>query len=366
MKLTPKTVMISTSILLVIMATTSYLYKDHSQVLPAVVKTEKLLISSETSGIVEKYFPSLNSVVKVDEPILKMSNHKLMSDIEHQKRIQERYEQLISSAESGDMLQLEIIEIEENILECNSDICELKLDFKQTIDALSLLRVQNQSSQNKYAVWNKLYTSGEITAEEFERNAQPIVDDILEFKELETDSMRFASNITFLEDEIILLNKNKSLISNNVSLLASKQLIEREEVNTNIIELESNLANLQINSPATGTVTGMFYKPGEKVQSGDVIAEIATLNKIWIIAYGNSASRQNINPGQSVTIMCNNKSKLSGSVVSVSPVMEKVKSLSSNYETINTFSKIEVQFDDEGAARNNLTPGERLFVRINL
>jgi SPX domain protein involved in polyphosphate accumulation len=49
---------------------------------------------------------------------------------------------------------------------------------------------------------------------------------------------------------------------------------------------------------------------------------------------------------------------------SLVPVMEKVKALSSTFETVNTYSRIVIDFVDPANAMKVITPGERLFVRI--
>jgi multidrug resistance efflux pump len=366
MKLTPKSVMISSTILLIVIATSSYIFKDHSQVLPAVVKTEKLMISSKTSGYVQEYFPTLNSVVKPGDPILNMFNSKMLSELKNQINLRAQYDQIIESASNGDKLEFEMIDIEEKILKSKNAIEECKIELQEVKSSLAMYKAKYDSSSKQYNAWKELYATGDITTVEYDNYTENIIDDIADYNDLKNDSIRTVSRIILFEDELSLLQKTKNLLSTNASLLASKQQLELENINNRINELETNMDNLQINSPVHGIVTGTFFKQGEKVESGDVIAEVATMEKIWIVAYGNSASRQKIKLGQEVTIMCNNRTKLFGSVVSVSPVMEKVKSLSNTYETVNTFSKIEIKFNDERLAKDNLTPGERLFVRVEL
>ncbi len=68
--------------------------------------------------------------------------------------------------------------------------------------------------------------------------------------------------------------------------------------------------------------------------------------------------------GQKVRIFSSARQKIRGKVVTVSPVMEKVKYLTPSYEMENTFTKIEISFDNKDEALKFTTPGERLFVRI--
>jgi multidrug resistance efflux pump len=155
-------------------------------------------------------------------------------------------------------------------------------------------------------------------------------------------------------------------MSSNSTVLAAKSLIDLDKINAEILEVEDEINHLTIISPSMGIITDINYQSGETVKDGDVIAEIADISNVWITAYGNSYSRKNIKTGNYVQIYTNDNLKIDGSVKSVSPVMEKVKSLSTSFETANTYLKIEIDFDDPETALENLTPGERLFVRVFL
>jgi HlyD family secretion protein len=147
-------------------------------------------------------------------------------------------------------------------------------------------------------------------------------------------------------------------------MLASKHIIDLNEVEADLNDLQEEIKNLNIYSPIDGIITDLNYRAGEKIDIGDVVAEIADLSNIWITAYGSSSSRQKVKIGQKVRVFCDCKEKLWGEVVTVSPVMEKVKALSTSYETVNTYTKIEIKLINISEALKYITPGERIFVRI--
>ena len=44
--------------------------------------------------------------------------------------------------------------------------------------------------------------------------------------------------------------------------------------------------------------------------------------------------------------------------------MDRVSSLATQFETVSSYTKIKISLDNDRDAVDNLTPGERLFVRV--
>lgn len=356
--------MILSIVTLIIIVIISYFIEARSQKLPAVVRTNKVVISTETSGTVKEYNVLLMQEVTTGDMILEMENPKLKARLETLKNEKQKYEELITSAKSGDHLNMELFELDEDILKNGNDLQNTQLEKDNISNKLAVYSEKYKNAVLQYDASRELFSKGIINSAEFEDMTNDFLNISNKYNELRSDSLRMEKELETIQSMIDILKAQKSMLSSNVSLIASKHLIDRDEINSKIHDLEQDIANLKIYAPAKGTVTDIYYKPGEKIKSGDVVAEIATIQDIWIIAYGNSFSRRSISPGQKVKVYCGNGKKIFGRVVSVSPIMEKVKALSSSFETVNTYSKIEVHFDDDEAAWKNVTPGERLMVRI--
>ncbi|MCD4820393.1 MAG: HlyD family efflux transporter periplasmic adaptor subunit [Candidatus Cloacimonetes bacterium] len=359
-----KRIMIFSLITLLITVIISYFIEAQSQKLPAVVKTNKVLISSETSGIVKKYAISLMDEVVSKNLILKLENPKLNTRLKVLQKEKQRVEELITSAQTGDHLKMELFKLDEDILKNENNLRKKQLQKENITDKIAIYTQKYNNSNLQYEAQKELYVQGHINSAEFQKKTDDFLNISNKYNELQSNFLQSEKEIETFQNLINILNAQKKLLSNNVSLLADRYLNKINEINSKISEIEENIKNLEIYAPTAGTVTDIYYKTGEKIKSGDVIAEIATINKIWIIAFGNSFSRRRIKKEQKVKIFCANGKKIYGKVTSVSPIMEKVKALSSSFETANTYSKIEISFDDEKFAHQNLTPGERLTVRI--
>ncbi len=359
-----KYIMILSIVTLIIIVIISYFIEARSQKLPAVVRTNKVVVSTETSGTVKEYNVSLMQEVTTGDLILEMENPKLKARLETLKNEKQKYEELIASAKSGDHLNMELLELDEDILKNENDLKNTQLEKGNISNKLAVYSEKYRNAVLKYDASKELFSKRIINSAEFEDKTNDFLNISNKYNELRSDSLQMEKEVETFQSMIDIFKDQKIMLSSNVSLIASKHLIDLDEINSKIHDLEQNIANLKIYAPAEGTVTDIYYKPGEKIKSGNVVAEIATIQNIWVIAYGNSFSRRRITPGQKVKVFCGNGKKIFGKVVSVSPIMEKVKALSSSFETVNTYSKIEVRFDDEESVRKNVTPGERLVVRI--
>jgi len=354
--------------LVVIMTTViiSYQIEENSQKLPAVVRAEKIFVSTIAEGSMGEYPITTMQTVEAGDVIAVLENTSLPFKLQTLLQKKDKYEALILSAKSGDQLTIEVNKLEEDILDNRLELSETELEIRAIIQKLEITEAITQNAERQFDAQKELFAKELISTTEFQSAADDFNDRTADYYQLRNDSLYAAHKIIKLNSIIDMLSSQKKMISNNVSLLASDYMFDLDKVNSEIFDLEEDIKNLTVKAPVSGVVTDINYRPGEEVDRGDVIAEIADLSNIWITAYGNSFSRHNIEVGNSVTIYCENGEKVFGEVSSVSPMMEKVKSLSSTFETTNAFAKVDVIFDDMQKAQQSLTPGERLFVRIKL
>jgi len=357
-------VLILCLIVMALMAVVSYFIEASSMKLPAVISSDKVIVSSEVDGLLKSYSVTSMQKVEKNDLIAEITNTKLPYKLETLKREKLKYEELINSAHSGDYLKTELYGLDEDIQSNQVDLEKARQDINKTRDKLALLKEHYASSEKKYEADKKLYDQGILSISEFEKAAKDYWDVHSQYSQLKGDSLAAASIVKSSQNIINLLQARKKILSNNVDILASKYLIDLNSVEADIHDLEVEVKNFRIYSPISGFITDINYLPGEKINKGDVIAEIAILNKVWILAYGTTTSRRKVQTGQKVRVLWEGKQKIWGTVVSVSPVMEKVKSLSSSYETVNTYTKIEIKFNDMEDALKYITPGQRLFIRI--
>jgi multidrug resistance efflux pump len=345
---------------------TSFLLESRSQKLPAVVRADEVFISSLSDGIVMDYQVQAMQQVEKGDVIVELKNNALINRLTAMKIEKDRYIELIASAQDGDVLQLELSKLEKDILDNQLELQETSLELLTLKQRLLVATPRMKSITRQFKANNSLYNDASISANEFKVISEQYEDNLSDYNEIKYDSLYAEKKIISIQNIIQIQEAQIDIIGTNSSVLAAESLIDLDKINAEILEVENEISNLTIISPIKGIITDINYQSGETVKDGDVIAEIADLSNVWVTAYGNSYSRKNITVGNYVQIYTNDNLKIDGSVKSVSPVMEKVKSLSSSFETANTYLKVEIDFDDPLTALENLTPGERLFVRIFL
>jgi multidrug resistance efflux pump len=359
-----RNILISSVIVIIITLIASYITESKSQKLPAVVRSEKVFVSADADGVLKEYLITSMQQVYKNDLIAEIENSKLPFKLETLRNEKQKYEDLISSAQSGDHLKTELYELDEDIQNNLIDLEEAQLDIEKIIYKLEIMEDRFTSSKKKFEANKRLFEKGVLSNSEYEKATDDFWNVYDEYYDLKGDSLVASETMKSTQKIIDLLQARKEILSNNVDILAGKYLIDLNDVEADINDLQEEIKNLKVYSPIEGIVTDINYRAGEKIDKGDVIAEIADLSNVWIIAYGSSSSSHKVQLGQKARVICGCGTKISGTVVTVSPVMERVKSLSSSFETVNTYSKIEIQFDDMQDALNYITPGERLFVRI--
>lgn len=342
----------------------SFISESRSQKLPATVSSSKVIISSEVDGTISKYYVSAMQEVKAGELLAEISNTKLESKLVILRKEKEKFEELINSAAKGDILQSELNTLEEDVEKYRIELEDARQVISKVNEKLTVMEQRYQNSKKRYDANLRLHESGILNNADFEKASKEFWEVHAEYQELKGDSLTAAQTVRSSQNIINLLQARKKIMGSNKDLLASKHMLDMKELEADLNDLEAEVKSLKVYAPVSGIVTDLNFRPGEMVEQGSAIAEIADLNNVWIMAYGTSLSRHKVKAGQKVRIYGDSKRKLSGSVISVSPVMEKVRSLSTTFETINTYTKIEIKLDDSREALRYITPGERLFVRV--
>jgi len=356
-------ILIASLTIMVVTVLVSFTLEARSQKLPAVVKVEKVMVCSRVEGVVDSYAVLEMDQVSNNSEIAYLSNDELQYRLEALLQEKRRYEELIASARNGDALDLELMDIEEKIQRYLLDKDEYEADLRLICANSGAIRQRYNVAGKSYQAQSEMFENGIIGSSEYSRASEGFRKLQDDYQELVSDSLLAVNSLRNLDTIISALNTRKLILRSNEDILASKYLLELDKLNIEIFDLEQEISALSIVSNVNGIITDIPKRPGEEVDEGDVVAEITNLKNIWITAYGNSSSARRIQPGNKVVIYSNSGEKLTGSVRSVSPVMEKVKSLSNSYETENTYTKIEIDFDDMTTALHHVAPGERLFVR---
>ena len=338
--------------------------KGNSHKLPAVIKTDEIHMISEASGVVKEYYSFINDKVLIGQKILKIENPELLKQIEDLRKEKDKYEELLNSASKGDFLKLETMDIDDQIMELGKKLNMYILQKKNILDQLQIYTGKFILAKNEYEAYKNLYENGMISSGELDEKSTNFLEISNSYNQLKSDSTLTMEEISVTRNSISILNKQKDIVINNLSVVAPGYYLKIEEIKFKLNQLEREAEHLEVKSPAEGIITDVSFDLGENITKGETIAKISMLKNIWVIAYGNSFSQKNVKPGMEVIIYSNLGEKIKGKVKSISPIMKKIKSLTSAVETGNTYTEIEIIFDDMELAKEQFTPGERLFVNI--
>jgi multidrug resistance efflux pump len=360
-----RSVLVLSLVFIAITVAVSYLLESNSVKLPAVVFTDKVALSSEVESVLKQYHVVSMQAVEKNSLVAELENTKLPLMLENLKNEKRKYEDLIKSAESGDLLKSELYELDGDIEKKRIELEEARSDLVKITAKLAMLEPHYEGSKKKYDASRRMHEAGILNNSDFEKAGKDFWSVQDDYFDLKSDSLVAAQTIISTQSIINLLQARKKIFSGSADILASKHLIDINKVEADISDLQASVEKLKIYAPISGIITDLNFSPGERVSKGDVVAEIADLSNVWVIAYGSSSNRHKVDVGQKVIIYAGNNKKISGKIVTVSPIMEKVRALSSSFETVSTFSKIEIKFDDMQEALKYVTPGERLFVRVH-
>ena len=357
-------ILLTSVVLIIVIVIVSYLINSKSQKLPAVVRSERFIVSSVSSGIVKKIPVYLNQQVSDGQILIELENKLLSVKIDDLKNEKTQLEKLINSASKGDHLTLELEQIDEDLFDNQDDLKRLELKKEELINSIAIYKEKYNSAKIEYETFQELYNEEAITVSEFEEKSSKFLEISNKYHKLENDLTITFNEIETKKKNIKSHQNKKKMFMENTSLIAENHLINLQELHSKLNELEKEGEELNVTAPISGIISEINCKLGESIGKGNNLIEISFEKNIWIIAYGNSFSRQKIKRGMKTRIFCTNGEKILGKVETVSPVMKKVKALTPTFETANTYTEIKILCDHPDEARNNITSGERLFVRI--
>ena len=338
--------------------------KGNSHKLPAIIKTDDIHIISEASGVVKEYYSFINDKTLIGQKILKIENPELLKQIEDLSKEKDKYEELLYSASKGDFLKLETMDIDDQIMKLGKKLNMHILQKKNIINQLQVYTEKFMLAKNEYEAYKNLYENGMISSGELDEKSTNFLEISNSYNQLQSDSTFTIEEISVTRNSMNLLNEQKNIIIKNISVVAPGYYLKIEDIKFKLNQLEREAEHLEVKSPAEGIITNVFFDLGENITKGETIAKISMLKNIWVIAYGNSFSQKNVRQGMKVIVYSDSGEKVTGKVKSISPIMKKIKSLASASETANTYTEIEIIFDDMELAKEQFTPGERLFVNI--
>jgi multidrug resistance efflux pump len=334
------------------------------QKLPAVVKADKVIVSSRVEGVVQSYETLPMHAIQKGAPLAKMVNQRLASKLQALEHERSTYIALIEHARQGGDQQLELLKCAQEKQKALESKSEAEGELQTVLVRLAATRERYNDAHTTCQAHKELYNNGVLSLGDYEKASKQYWDIHELYHTLRGDSVIYEAAVKHAVELIQILTTKERLLRQSKDDQLAKYQLKRDELDHTIEDVELQIANLTLVSPINGIVTDLSKRPGEEAERGDVIAEISDLDNIWITAYGNSFSTKKIQPGNKVKIYGNNGEHLSGVVRTISPVMEKVKALSSTFETVNAYSRIVIDFVDPANAMKVITPGERLFVRI--
>lgn len=342
----------------------SLILEMRSQKLPAVIKADKVIVSSRVEGVVQSYEILPMHAIQKGAPLAYMVNQRLTSKLQALEQERSTYLALIEHAQQGGDQQLDILKCAQEKQKALEDQSEAVGEFQTVLVRLAATRERYNDAHTTYQAHKELYNNGVLSLGDYEKASKQYWDIHELYHTLRGDSVIYEAAVKHAVELIQILTTKERLLRQSKDDQLAKYQLKRDELDHTIEDVELQIANLTIKAPVNGIVTDISKRPGEEAERGDVIAEISDLDNIWITAYGNSFSTKKIQPGNRVIIYGNDGEHLSGVVRTISPVMEKVKALSTSFETVNTYSRIVIDFVDPANAMKVITPGERLFVRI--
>ncbi|NCU26814.1 hypothetical protein EOM86_08865, partial [Candidatus Nomurabacteria bacterium] len=262
------TVLILSIVIITITVIISFFIEAHSQRLPAVIFSDKVIISSRVEGVIKSYSVSSMQEVAQNDPIAIVANSRLLLKLETLRKERDKYLELINSAKTGDYLKTEVYDLDRDIQKNRKDVEAAKVDLENIREKHDYLNERFALGSKKYNAARKMYDKALLSQSDFEKEVKNFRDVQNEQSELKADSLVAIETIKSSQNIINLLQARKSIISNNVDILAAEYVIDLNEVDAKIKDLEEDLKSLQVYSPIAGIVTDINYLPGENVNKG--------------------------------------------------------------------------------------------------
>jgi len=357
-------IVVATIVGLALIAALSFTNEKNTQKLPGAVKAESIEISSRVDGYLKNIFVAQNEFVEKGQLLLELENKNLMTQIENLNREKEQLEYLIKSASGGHQLDLKLMKLDENIREVQSKLNEAAMKISALKNEISILDAKQNLANKDFIASQKLFKKSIISSAEFNEKMSDFEIVNNHFLDATNELNFIQTEKTNFEAELKNLQTQKKLFSENVSLIVADYLLDLEKIKSNLNELGNDVNELKVYAKASGYIAEVNIRFGEWINAGKAIIKIVNLENLWIVAYGSAIDNKLLKKGMKTKVFCSNGEEVNGKLASISPTMDRVKSLAGSFETVHSYTKIIVEFDDAKEAAKNLTPGEKLVVQI--
>ena len=206
-------IMIFSIITMLIVMIASFTLEASSQKLPAVVKTDKIFVSAQVSGVVETICLDEMEKVQINSNIAKLSNPELSSILSSLMSEKTHYEALVASATNGDILNLELLEIDEEIYEGQQEKDELEAELQLINDKKNILDETYQAGSLQHFTDKKLYENGILSFNEYNKASEDFWKIREDFYELRSDLLLTEKNMINLDGIISNLSSRMITLS---------------------------------------------------------------------------------------------------------------------------------------------------------
>lgn len=189
--------------------------------------------------------------------------------------------------------------------------------------------------------------------------------------QLRSELGNLDASVGIAENQMIQAEKSYRTVQEGASLVEITLLadmIKSVEANVNILKLK--LAGLTIKAPQSGTVMASYGHVGDTAVSGETIATIMDLSKLFVIAYIDQRDLKRVKIGQSVSLKQDKgrTTAFSGKVKRIGYATLGVYSLNDENPSVSTYDPllngaVPVEIVVEGKAVK-LTPGMALVAKI--
>jgi multidrug resistance efflux pump len=210
-------------IIIAIIIAFSFYVETRSQKLPALVKAEKLTISSVTSGIAVNYKVVLNEPVQQGQLLFEMENPQLLKKLNNLKNEKSKYEEIINSATRGDHLKIKLIDIENDLLKSENKKVELSLEKEKISNQLDIYSKKFNSAKANYEVYKDLFDQKKISSSEFDERTSDYMKISNSYQNLQNDLRLVNKEIKSNKSEIELYKQQKALYRARLSFINNKK-----------------------------------------------------------------------------------------------------------------------------------------------
>ena len=362
--ITATAILVVSFVFILITVLLSFVLNVKSVKLPAVVQAEKINVPAQTDGYVDEIMISINQTVQANETILELENPQLELKISSLKEEKKYLEHLVNSAVNGEKLSLELNLINEELLRQENALEKISAEIRELEENLKIYSEFYKTSEKEFDSFRKLYGKNKISVSEYHKKSAEFMQAKNRYDSLSNGLAQKQKEKQFIREKIANLKYKKQLYEQSPDFLAADFRLQLAKVQENLKQALLEKDALKVKAPINGIIAKRNFAKGEFVGKGNSVAQIVSLDSLYLIAWGNSVLHRKVFPRQKVIIFSSDGTKLEGKINSVSPVVESSDFPTSAYQNENLINKIEIYPSDFNEAKKHLIAGEKIFVKI--